>query len=56
VKKHYWEIKYIRIGGEILYTPQVKVIHQDHSTFKKMPSIHTYNITKESYKVYKKLL
>ena len=43
-------------GGEILYTPQVKVIHQDHSTFKKMPSIHTYNITKESYKVYKKLL
>ncbi|MFR1081871.1 MAG: glycosyltransferase family 2 protein [Bacteroides cellulosilyticus] len=43
-------------GGEILYTPQVKVIHQDHSTFKKMQSIHTYNITKESYKVYKKLL
>ena len=43
-------------GGKILYTPKVKVFHQDHSTFKKMPSINTYNITKDSYKIYKKYL
>lgn len=43
-------------GGKILYTPSVKVIHQDHSTFKKQPAKSTYNFTKESYKVYKKYL
>lgn len=43
-------------GGKILYTPCVQVTHLDHSTFKNMPSKRTYNITKESYKVYKKIL
>lgn len=43
-------------GGKMLYTPNLLVYHDDHSTFRKIPSYEVYKITQKSYKHYKKYL
>jgi GT2 family glycosyltransferase len=47
----------VRIAnGKTLYCPDLVVFHEDHSTFKKIPLKDIYNITRQSFQIYKKYL
>lgn len=45
-----------QVNGKILYAPNLIVYHAESGSVKKIPSKLQYNITKDSYKIYKKYL
>jgi GT2 family glycosyltransferase len=45
-----------RTGGKIYYNVNLLVYHRDHSSCSKIPLKKKYYITKESYKIYRKIL